>query len=250
MSRNNNDNEHRPHYLPHQHILDKQRMIERSVKCSDINGILTIISGNKINKRNSNLMSDKMVIDAEHKKISEKVGISKSNNNTNLLLFGQYSKTTSSMTQKAKEKKCIGCTPGGLATTALTMNLSTISPLCTNVGCIGASCSKDANTSSRVSRSASPALGNTSDNPRFRIGYLKKLIFILNFFLFFLNSFGKIFNCFDNLVFFIVRVIFIECYLMIIQTQIYHPLLLIMSKQSFGACVFYMHTFHPFKRII
>ncbi|KAL7041638.1 hypothetical protein ACKWTF_000838 [Chironomus riparius] len=89
------------------------------------------------------------------------------------------SKTAPSMTQKVKEKKCIGCTPGGLATTALTMNLSTISPLCTNVGCIGASCSKDANASSRVSRSASPALGNTSDNPRFRIGYLKKLFYFL-----------------------------------------------------------------------
>ena len=179
----------RLHYLPHQHIIDKQRMIERSVKCSDINGILTMISGNS-NKRNSNenssLMPEKMVIDAEHKIKyysnieTEKVGNSKSNNNnTNLLLFGQYSKTAPSMTQKAKEKKCIGCTPGGLATTALTMNLSTISPLCTNVGCIGASCSKDANASSRVSRSASPALGNTSDNPRSRIGYLKKIILFL-----------------------------------------------------------------------
>lgn len=167
-------------------------MIERSVKCSDINGILTMISGNN-NKRNSNenssmrkMMAEKTILDAEltinYSNIEmKKVGYSKSNN-TNLLLFGQYSKTKApSMIQKAKEKKCIGCTPGGLATTALTMNLSTISPLCTNVGCIGASCSKDANASSRVSRSASPALGNTSDNPRFRIGYLNYFLFYFEF---------------------------------------------------------------------
>ncbi|XP_070492527.1 protein bunched, class 2/F/G isoform isoform X2 [Chironomus tepperi] len=102
--------------------------------------------------------------------------VNSGNNNSNATVGGiddgqaisedNESKTAPSMnTQKTKEKKCIGCTPGGLATTALTMNLSTISPLCTNVGCIGASCSKDANASSRVSRSASPALGNTSDNP-------------------------------------------------------------------------------------
>jgi hypothetical protein len=166
-------------------------MIERSVKCRDINGILTMISGNN-SKRNSNenssmrliKMPEKTILDAEHNinysniVMNEKVGNSNKSNNTNLLLFGQYSKTTPpSMIQKAKEKKCIGCTPGGLATTALTMNLSTISPLCTNVGCIGASCSKDANASSRVSRSASPALGNTSDNPRFRIGYLNLFYF-------------------------------------------------------------------------
>lgn len=183
MSRNKN--EHRPHYLPHQHIKDKQRMIEHNIKkYKDINGILTMISGNengskKKREKSCDDLKNHLSVDAEYKlnntkniKIieTETVGNSKSNH-TNLLLFGQYSTTTTTMTsksQKSAEKKCIGCTPGGLATTALNMNLSTISPLCTNVGCIGTSCSKEANSGSHLSRSASPALGNTSDNPRFK----------------------------------------------------------------------------------
>lgn len=162
-------NESRSHYLPHQHIKDKLTE-HKTYYTSDINGILlTMIQSGNDNKRNHNEKNSKTMSEAIDTRFSvEKVGNSKSN--TNLLLFGQYSHTSTK--QKPTEKSCIGCTPGGLSTTALNMNLSTISPLCTNVGCIGTSCySKDANSSSRVSRSASPALGgNTSDNNR-----LKKL---------------------------------------------------------------------------
>ncbi|KAG5676088.1 hypothetical protein PVAND_005942 [Polypedilum vanderplanki] len=161
--------ENRLHYLPHQHIKDRQKLVERSIKSREFSGILKIISGND-NARNLKSMSGNN-IEAEQKSHNmrlsvEKVGNSKSN--SNLLLFGQYSKTTSSKQKAVEKSSCIGCTPGGLTTTALNMNLTTIGPLCTNVGCIGTSCnSKDANSSTRVSRSASPALGSASENNRF-----------------------------------------------------------------------------------
>lgn len=78
--------------------------------------------------------------------------------NENLSLLGSPSTvatTTGATTStKTNEKNCVVCAPGGLATSSL--NLSSIGPLCTNIGC------KDS--SNRMSRSASPALGG--DNPR------------------------------------------------------------------------------------
>lgn len=154
-------------------------MIEQTMKkCNDINGILTMISGNdnSHNKRNLNLENQKKLLtmtsdnkDAEQKATKEMEKVGNCKNNPNLLLFGQYSMSASTTTaqKSAKERHCIGCTPGGLTATALNMNLSAIGPLCTNVGCIGASfSSKDANSSNRVSRSTSPAPGTATENAR------------------------------------------------------------------------------------
>jgi hypothetical protein len=88
-------------------------------------------------------------------------------NNSNLSLFGQCSPTSAVTSAKPNDKNCVVCSPGGLTTT--TLNLSSIGPLCTNIGCIGATAgnsSKNLNSNDRMSRSASPALGAGGENPR------------------------------------------------------------------------------------
>jgi hypothetical protein len=98
-------------------------------------------------------------------------------NNPNSLLFGQYSPSTTATksssaaktTSGASSRSCIVCSPNGLTTKALTMNLSSIG--CTNIGCIGVTAvcgvgngsAKDANSNNRMSRSASPALSTAGE---------------------------------------------------------------------------------------
>lgn len=93
-------------------------------------------------------------------------------NNSNLSLFGQCSPPSSTATSaKATDKNYVVCLPGGL-TTSTALNLSSIGPLCSNIGCIGvtagnSSSSKNLNSNDRMSRSASPALGGAGgENPR------------------------------------------------------------------------------------
>jgi cell wall-associated NlpC family hydrolase len=171
-----------------------------------MNEMLTMISGNSGDKKQIPNSYDKNYNDGDKMKITSKIEIAEAergnynhnqvnamtvkSSNPNLLLFDKYSaavsanvNATTSTTATAKnkpnktssEKHCIGCTPGGLTATALNMNLSSIGSLCTNVGCIGANFggSKDANSSARVSRSASPAPGSTTENARFRYTKLK-----------------------------------------------------------------------------
>lgn len=106
-------------------------------------------------------------------------------NNPNLLLFGQYSPATTASSATgggaaaaakttngvaSSRKNCIVCSPNGLTTKALTMNLSSIG--CSNIGCIGVTAvcgggnggAKDANSNNRLSRSTSPALSTAGEN--------------------------------------------------------------------------------------
>lgn len=179
----------RVHYLPHQHVKDKHKSIVQAVKSrSALNGMLTILSENNKNAvGNSNLIKSK-IVNAESnlniKNIDSMRGkvVDYNNNNTNMLLFGQYSPTTAVLTtttatstvttnttsKKTTERNCIVCSPNGLTTTAaLTMNLSSIGPLCTSIGCMGAAASTSSGSleaNSRMSRSASPALGAAGEN--------------------------------------------------------------------------------------
>lgn len=205
--------------MPHQHVKEeKRKVVAQTIKSSkDLSGFLTMLSKNKkfVVERNPNLSNLKReMLNAEEKQQHYNVNFDSSmqimtgkvvDNNPNLLLFGQYShqappnkslstttpstatKTTTTMSQKTSERNCIVCAPNGLiTTTALTMNLSAIGPLCTNIGCIGATSNsigaKEAN--SRMSRSASPALG-TENNTRLnslKIGDFSFQIFYVSFF--------------------------------------------------------------------
>jgi hypothetical protein len=79
----------------------------------------------------------------------------------NLLLSDQFSRTTTSVAGKSRAHYPI---PAGLSVAAaLNINLSALGPL---GGYIGASHSKEPNSSNRVSRAASPALGSSAENNR------------------------------------------------------------------------------------
>lgn len=140
------------HYLPHQHIKDRQTLLVQTLKSTtDFSGMLTMISGNEKPKKQSSVnIVDALVAG----------GRNDLENNSNLSLFG--SPTSALTSAKTNEKNCIVCLPPGLTTS--TLNLSSIGPLCNNIGCIGAvnSNSKNLNSNDRMSRSASPA----GENPR------------------------------------------------------------------------------------
>lgn len=194
----------RVHYLPHQHVKNKQKSVAQAVKSRNaLSGMLTILSNDKEKVvGNSNLIKSKM-INAESnqnvKDIDSMRGKVVDYNNKNMLLFGQYSPTTALLTtttststvttnttsKKTTERNCIVCSPNGLTTTAaLTMNLSSIGPLCTNIGCMGAAASTSSGSleaNSRMSRSASPALGAAGENNNSRSLLIGDFLFIKKF---------------------------------------------------------------------
>lgn len=178
-------------------MKDKSKIVTQTIKSSkDLSGILTILSENR-----------KFVVERSPKREMFKADVMRGkvvDNNKNLLLFGQYShqkpssltssssKSTSTSTtvtqtaSKTSHKSCIVCAPNGLTTTALTMNLSAIGPLCTNIGCMGVTsnssslnsssgATKEAN--SRMSRSASPA-PSTENNTRLIFFKLENFFFL------------------------------------------------------------------------
>lgn len=138
----------------------RQKLLVQTLKsATDFSGILTMISGNE-KPENHKVVN---VVDSL-------VGRKEIENNSNLSLFGQCSPTSATTSAKANDKSCVVCSPGGGLTTSTTLNLSSIGPLCTNIGCIGVttgnSNSKNLNSNDRMSRSASPALGAGGENPR------------------------------------------------------------------------------------
>lgn len=131
-----------------------------------------MLSENKkfIVERNANLAKSGVNFNAEQTQnvnVDSMMMRGKDNNNPNLLLFSPTPKTstTASATttaHKTNERNCKVCSSNGLTTTALTMNLSSIGPLCTSIGCIGTTSTVNSGakeTNNRMSRSASPALG-------------------------------------------------------------------------------------------
>lgn len=78
----------------------------------------------------------------------------------NSLLSGQSSHSTPAAAKSRTES-----TPAGLSVAALNINLSSLGPLYSNAGSI----SRDTNSSNRVSRAASPSLGNSAENNRFKL---------------------------------------------------------------------------------
>lgn len=148
-----------------------------------------MLSENKkfIVERNANLQNVNVAVDS----------MRGNDNNPNLLLFSSTPKTpTTASTATQKERSCIVCSSNGLTTTALTMNLSSIGPLCTSsIGCIGTTINSGAKeTNNRMSRSASPALG-TENNTRLNsllIGDFSNLFDVVLCYIFAYSKFIKI----------------------------------------------------------
>lgn len=81
--------------------------------------------------------------------------------NRNLSLSDQFSHSTTVAAKSRKEYS-----PSGLTVAALNINLSSLGPLYSSAGGI---CKEPNNSSNRVSRAASPALGSSADNNRFKL---------------------------------------------------------------------------------
>lgn len=81
--------------------------------------------------------------------------------NRNLSLSDQFSHSTTVAAKRRKEYS-----PSGLTVAALNINLSSLGPLYSSAGGI---CKEPNNSSNRVSRAASPALGSSADNNRFKL---------------------------------------------------------------------------------
>lgn len=140
--------------LPHQHVK-YSKGLPSGIIHRGMGGFFTnLLAGSSF----GNINPTKIICNQSEETKSD---ISKSNKN--LLKF---SPTMATKTTTAANT-CIGCSPDGLKTTAISMNLS-LGSICSNAGCVGASYKdKDGSSSNRASRSASPALGNPTEINRF-----------------------------------------------------------------------------------
>lgn len=160
-------------YLPHQHVrkapssehwkgmsngifsqnyFTNLKGIATSSKLLGDNGPQDIFT----NLLKSNFLSKSVTLDQNQ--------LASTNTHTrNLPLSDHFSRST---TTPIAAKSRTECPPSGLTVAALNINLSSLGPLYSGAGGI---CKESSSSSNRVSRAASPSLGNSADNNRFKL---------------------------------------------------------------------------------
>lgn len=149
-------------YLPHQVVKDKKknRNFGGIFSGNYLNGVATSSSlfgdgseGMFTRLLKTNFLTKTLALDQNR---LARLNIQ----NLNLNLSDQFSHPTPVAVRSRSDFP-----PAGLTAAALNINLSSLGPLCSSSS---GNHSKDPNSSTRVSRAASPAFGNSAENNRFK----------------------------------------------------------------------------------
>lgn len=158
----------RYHHLPHHHVKDSRR----GAFARNVGGSLGMFSGNLgavLGDGGSQIFTNLLKTNFLNKTLDQTNELARNpNQNQNLILSDQFSQSA----PVAAVKSRVDSHAVGLTAAALNINLSSLGPLYS-------SRSKDQNSSTRVSRAASPALGNSADNNRLTYWIEKAFLDIL-----------------------------------------------------------------------
>ena len=159
---------HVPH-LPHQFVHDGRMNFAASISrnfgifpgnyFTNLGASARMFRGDGSQDTFTNLLKTNFLDD--QKKLAE----TQSNNQNLMLLSDQSSHSTK---VSATRSRGLDYTSAGLAVAALNINLSSLAPL---YSVAVSNPFKEMNSSSRVSRAASPAFGNSAENNRLHIGF-------------------------------------------------------------------------------
>lgn len=156
-------NTQRTCYMPHQIVKDEKRNRNFGGIFSGnfLNGIATTsisILGDRSEGMFSRLLKTNFLNKSVALDQNQLETLNNQNLNSNLSDQSSHSRPVAAKTRP-------DFPPAGLTAAALNINLSSLAPLCASSS---GNHSKDTNSSARVSRAASPAFGNSSENNRLR----------------------------------------------------------------------------------
>lgn len=144
-------------YLPHQHVNGCDRpppgMLRRMGIFSGniLNGSSSLLRDGAPSEIFTNLLKTNF-LDKSHRLDSKT--LAENTDKQNFLMSDPSSRVV-------PPSRGVDCTPAGLTAAALNINFSSLGRLYVSAGAV-----KDPNSSNRVSRAASPALGNSAENNR------------------------------------------------------------------------------------
>lgn len=146
-------------YLPHQHVKHRVKPLPGILKLTSDSAVVfgatsesrdiftNLLKTNFLDSVKSSALDQRQPLATAHTHLTQNFVLSESSRSAPVIAVAS--------------RRGIDCTPAGLTAAALTMNLSSLGPLYAS-----AVRARDPNSSTRVSRAASPALGNSTDNNR------------------------------------------------------------------------------------